>query len=171
MGRAIARPINAAAAAAAAPRTRLMTSTVGAKSASIRSMMTVGLMTRTSPTTFPSTLRRACTVTFFELSAFTSGAAGKTRVPCSSMSSNLRSAPRRNSCSSLVATGVRSPDDRARSAANMPVSAVASSSAACVANRTARASTRSTTRTPSPRENAPTMSASAKKTCIRTLIP
>ena len=63
IGAAIARPIQAAASAAAVPKTRLMTSTVGAKSASRLRMPTVGLTTRTAPTRTPRTRIGASTET------------------------------------------------------------------------------------------------------------
>ena len=130
IGWAIARPIRAAARAAAAPNMRLITSTVGAKSASMRSTTTVGLTTRTRPTARPATVSGACTVTTAGSEAIDMSAGGNTRVPCVSYISNLRSAPLLNSCSSRVTTGVKSPEDRAISATKIPVSAVTSSSAA-----------------------------------------
>ena len=54
MGVAMARPMTAAASAAAAPSVTLMISMVGAKSARSRRMTMVGLTTRTAPSVAPA---------------------------------------------------------------------------------------------------------------------
>ena len=171
-GCAIDRPRKSAESAAVTPRTMLTTRMKGAMSSSARRITMVCFTTRTEPTVCPRTMIGAVPKTV--LGALGERPPENTTPPAGSSKASPRSAGSgRPEC---AAAYLRPTSSRPapRTSISLPTNAAiacASSAAAPSVISVVRASSRSSTSSPRPSANAPTVLASARKNCIRMLVP